>query len=672
MFEGLVNRYGLGVVLNATNNMSREFKRAASDLDTLREKTSLTGKELERESKRMQKSMDAAARGIKSSLAMMGAGLAGLGLTGFLAKQSAESERNMTTLAAAYRATGMSAAQAARFTEYLDKQIKSLTGTTVISQREMEEAAPALVPFRDMQLAGDALKRAVDLRRALNATLPEGIDAVRKTFNAYGTAMGDVLTPSQKMTSIANMLALASARFNVPLAELSAGLENVAPLATQFGVSLDKVLTYLLQATVRTGSFSAAASGFEQWLRSVSLGEFKFANDAQKAVRSLTEASVDMSTRIEGSKKKDVASMILGIPFTDAKGQLRNVEDWIKDAEKVTGYKAGQPLSAKIMQAMNLSARGGGVEFMTALIGQSSAMDSLNQELNTYTGLADAATTKEQGLSAATIRLRENLGKFNEMMGDPILSIAKLVNGLNSLISSVNEFGANNPTLIKIVSWGFAMGSSMLFLRGAIRLVTFAIGPLIKMLGFAGGFSGLAGAFGMGGTGLAAFTSAMAGIAPPIIAGALAISGLYAVLKPLADLLDEKFTKPRQTALASFYAPLMMPGPMPTSQAIVTPRQPAAKRSVMDEIRSDIDNYNRPGPPAPENLQPNVDPLLVDLYGPKGAAANQQVGPKTVHDYSTYRINIQQQPGESADTLARRLLERIEATRLTGPDGVNP
>lgn len=420
--------------LKAVDNITNVLKKATRGLDRIKKAT-------QRASNAM-KNFQARTKGIRDSLGKVGKGFKNVGknlstkvtlpivgVAAAMIKTAADFEKSMNKVKA------LSQAGAADFKELRDKAVE-LGSSTKFSASEAAEAMAFLAqagqkPKQILQ----GIAPLLDLAAASSTDLARTADIASNVMGAFGLE-------ASKTKDVADVFARATAGSNVTLEMIAESMKDAAPLAKNFGASLEE---------------TTAAIGM--------LGNIGI--QGSKAGTALKNAFLNLSAPTAGAKK---ALSALGIQVADEQGNMLKFGTIMQN---LGSRLADLPQKGRL-QALNLIFGKIGIAAATNLakVAKTGELEKFTKKMNdTRITAKSMADTMNKGAAGAMVTLK------SAMEG---LAIAIAGSGPDSPIFAFTKL---IQKLAKFIQWLSKIDSNILTTGLIVAGLVAAIGPLVTIFG---------------------------------------------------------------------------------------------------------------------------------------------------------------------------------------------
>lgn len=354
----------------------------------------------------------------------------------------------------------------------LQETAKELGATTVFSASEAAEG------MKYLGLAGwnaqdiiSAMPGMLDLAAAGALELGTAADITSDTMQAFGMS-------ADRATHAADVFAYASSNSNTTVEMLGEGMKYLAPVANQFGWSLEEssaAMMFLADAGLK-GSIAGQA----------------FASSLTRLAKPTAEMEKVMKAT--------------GISFFDAQGKMKSMPDLIAEIEKGTQGMTDQQKSATLSTLFGAEA----YKHWAILLGRGSDQlqtmtTNLEQSDGTAKQMSDTMTQNLQG------SVKEMASTFESVA---LIIYDKLKPALEAIVKKVTE----------VLKWFQGLSPEMQKTISIIAAVAAAIGPLLLILGTATKVMGVMKA------GLALLSRSFLGLLGPVGLIIAAIAGVIAII----------------------------------------------------------------------------------------------------------------------------------------------
>lgn len=459
--------------LKAADKITAVLKKATKGFDRLKAAT--------RRASNGMKNFQEKTKGIRSALSKVGSGMKNVG-------------KNLTAkVSLPIVGLGVGIIKTAATFEKSMNKVKALSGATgdaFVALRDEAARLGSSTQFSASQAAdgmaflaqagfktNDILKATaplLDLAAASNTDLARTADIASNVMGAFGIK-------AEETARVADVLARATAGSNVDLNMIAESMKDAAPLAKNFGASLEE---------------TTAAIGL--------LGNIGI--QGSKAGTALKNAFLNLSAPTKKSKK---ALELLGIQVSDSQGNMLKFGDIMKNL----GSRLSQLPQKARLQALNLIFGKIGIAAATNLakVAETGDLKKFTDAMHdTEITASSMAKTMNQGASGAMVTIK------SAMEG---LAIAIAGSGPNSPLSAFTSIVRKIAEFVQQIS-----KSNPKFFKIAIvaGMVVAALGPLLLIFGslisIIPALITIAGALGVSFT---AFAGVIAGI-PVLIAGLIA------------------------------------------------------------------------------------------------------------------------------------------------------
>ncbi|MDT2295691.1 phage tail tape measure protein [Paenibacillus larvae] len=388
-----------------------------------------------------------------------------VGLATASIKMGMDFEAAMSTVKAITGATG-------KDFDDLQETAKELGATTVFSASEAAEG------MKYLGLAGwnaqdiiSAMPGMLDLAAAGALELGTAADITSDTMQAFGMS-------ADRATHAADVFAYASSNSNTTVEMLGEGMKYLAPVANQFGWSLEEssaAMMFLADAGLK-GSIAGQA----------------FASSLTRLAKPTAEMEKVMKAT--------------GISFFDAQGKMKSMPDLIAEIEKGTQGMTDQQKSATLSTLFGAEA----YKHWAILLGRGSDQlqtmtTNLEQSDGTAKQMSDTMTQNLQG------SVKEMASTFESVA---LIIYDKLKPALEAIVKKVTE----------VLKWFQGLSPEMQKTISIIAAVAAAIGPLLLILGTATKVMGVMKA------GLALLSRSFLGLLGPVGLIIAAIAGVIAII----------------------------------------------------------------------------------------------------------------------------------------------
>ena len=471
---GLTDTLGLGLVLSWKNRMSGEVKRAQRDLRGLEGSAKRVTDRIAKEAERTRAAMQRYRQGMFTSMKIAGAGLAMA--TPFLlaAKAAAASEQRLANVKSLLVGTGMGAKESNAHIANLKKAIIGMAGTTIVPLNELEDASYKLVSALGAVQGAAALSPAAKLAVAGMGSISDATATLTSILATYGERWGDTMSPMEKSTKIANVLAGTIAAFNTTLPEMSQAMTYVVGPANTLGISLSE-----LSATLG----ALQTKGLQGTIAGTALGAY---------IRRLTQLPRFMKTA------KAEAALLGPIDFTDAEGRVRPIYDVLAQIEKRFGLTsatigekskelaASNMVGADAFQSLGIEAKYAaalqrifgdeGSRAIAVLLGQSEALKKQIEQVEHSNALEEMYAERQKTLTAQLIMAGQAFKGIAVIIGSALLpQLKSFASTLKSVLIWVKEFIDQHPTATKWIAWGGLAVGALVAVAGALGTVLYGL-----------------------------------------------------------------------------------------------------------------------------------------------------------------------------------------------------
>ena len=291
---GLFDNIGLSVVLDMTDKMSGQAKRASQSLKGIQDQSKRTSSRVIEDTDRMTAALSRYARGFTVGLKLMAGGTAMIAPIVLMGKAFTETERTFADVVATLVSSGVPLENAITRVAKLKQftmEVASVSGTPL---KEMEASIYTLVSaYGELPDPIDAsmksLKSVHELSLAGKGTMKDAADAITSAFLTFGkkdptlAMLGD----AERAEKIANMYAAAIGAFKTDLPSLMSAMQYATPAALTHGVSLAETLTAVSMAQSRGMKGTMAGTGFAAFFRGL-------ANTADRAQQAIGGVNVNL------------------------------------------------------------------------------------------------------------------------------------------------------------------------------------------------------------------------------------------------------------------------------------------------------------------------------------------------------------------------------------------
>jgi TP901 family phage tail tape measure protein len=418
----ILNSLGVGILLTARDEMSAVFERAQRAFTKLDVRSAATAARIE-----------SAGRQMKASLALMGAGIAGLASGFALASETGKFEVSMANLKVISGATA--------------KEMRDFRAAILGADQSMYTPKESADALREMAAAGFTAKESLGMLQPVldlaSASLGElGIsDAAglaSQAIKAFGKNAGDTRQIVDQMIKSANLFALAP---------------KDLPLAIGTAARGAQVLR----------------QSFEETLLAVGLVK----NVIPRIETAATAASVAMERMAGGRKLKFLRE--LADPIDKATGKFRPFLDIVGEMAPKLNAMSEAARSAKLIQIFGAEGMGGVQAIMTQLsagitkangdiVQGGQAVAYLREQLAQSGGTASAVAQSQLGTFDGQVNLlKANFSRLLTVIGQPFGEALKPVIGfLNGLVAGLSDFINKMPA-------GLKTGIAQVLLVGSAR-----------------------------------------------------------------------------------------------------------------------------------------------------------------------------------------------------------
>lgn len=495
-----------------TRKLGDAQRKLKTDLDAARSAADKQAKSLDRA--RMKTNALASARAkmqktmaLQSNMAIggasgMAAGAGALALGGRMASAGVDFGEQMSSVGAIARLDQTSEAMAS-----LRAQAKQLGATTSFSASEAAGGMQflAMAGFEASEIM-KTMPGMLDLAKAGATDLATTADIASNVLSGFGMQASD-------MDRLGDILTATFTRSNVDLSMLGETMKYTAPIAKEFGASVEDV---------------AAMSGM---LGNVGIQ----GSQAGTALRAL------FSRMASPPKEARDALSELGVVTMDAGGDARDMVDILADLAKST---EGLGSAQRLAKLTAIAGQEAGAAFAT-LIGQGGSgeitkfIDVLNGSMGETARVAkqmgDNASGDIKSFWSAVEGMNISLTETNDA---PLRSLIQSATGV---VRSITGWVQANPALASglvkvaavlagVIFAGGALATTVAGLLGPLAMAKFAMTTLGIKAGFLGGGMGIVGK-GIG------MLGSVAKIAFPIVAGGIRAIGLAMTANPIGVII---------------------------------------------------------------------------------------------------------------------------------------
>jgi TP901 family phage tail tape measure protein len=281
--------------------------------------------------------------------------------------------------------------------------------------------------FGDAQDATVLLEGAMKLARGGVADLGGSIDGLTSIMNSYGIK-------AEGVGQVSDYMFVAMKAGKTTIAELSASMGKVTPLASAAGIGLDELLAATSALTLGGLGTSEAVTALRGTLNAV----------------------------IKPSGEAVQVAKDLGIQFDTAAIQSMGLANWLAMVKEKTG--GDQAVMAKLF---------GSVEALSGVLAltgnQAGAFTSILQQMGASTGATEEAFQKvNSSASAAFDRAKANASVLMETIGNALLPvISGLADSFAWLADRISAFSEAHPFLSKLVVVLGAVSAAVALIGGA-------------------------------------------------------------------------------------------------------------------------------------------------------------------------------------------------------------
>ncbi len=455
---GMMNTFGLGMVLKVKDDMNRKLVQGQANLRGLQRTAGGTADKVVADAERMTAAMAAFQSTLKVGIGMMVGGAALMAPFALAGLHAAKTEDAMGDIMSLLVGTGMSAEDATRAVHGLSREIINMAGSTRIPLRDIEQAGYDLVSALGMDIGKGALQPAVKLAVAGMGTMQESVTTLTSLLNTYGERWGDTLTPMEKATKIGDILSAAIAGQTTTLPQLTMALKYAAGSAKTYGVSLDELAILIAQLQTKGLQGTLAGTAVTAFLRQV--------------------------IKLKETVGKD--SILASLDVKDATGHLRPVIDILTDMERLFGVTkgnaAGFTMTVEQGAVMQKAFGDEGKKLVDTLLGQSAAMTE-RLKVARETHAMDAMAAARQSSAIAMYQMMKNsISGLGIVIGEQFLPVMKaMVWTFKSLTVGVLDFAQTFPFVTRLIAGLTAGLGVVLMLSGAIKILVGAV-TLMKVL----------------------------------------------------------------------------------------------------------------------------------------------------------------------------------------------
>lgn len=498
-----------------TDGFSSGIKTAQSELDSLKNKTSLVADGFTAAGASISKAGSSLTKSV--TMPITGAITAAV-------KLGQEFDASMSKVSALSGATGDS------FDALRNKAIE-MGDKTSFSATEAADA------FGYMALAGwkteemlDGIQGVLDLAAASEMGLAEASDLVTDYLSAFGLEAKD----SARM---ANELAYAQANSNMTTAQAGEAFKNSAAQMHTAGQSMETTVGILGKLADQGLKGSEAGTALSATIRDITQKMTTFKDEADVAAAAeggLVSVTGDWND-ILGRNAIQIGNVL--VPVDDLNGNFRDLTDILGDVEKATEGMGSAEKSSALLTTF--TARSIKAVSMALTTGSDDIKEFTKNvtEMGESTYAADTATKMLDNLNGMITILKSNLTTLAIQISDIVTPyVEKFLKKFQELVKVFTAMDKEQKT--QILKWAGIAAAIGPVLMVVGKLLT-SVGTLIKTgTSFISWATGIAKAFGLvssGAGGITAGLSALASAAAPIIAVAAAVAGLVVAFKALYE-----------------------------------------------------------------------------------------------------------------------------------------
>lgn len=367
----------------------------------------------------------------------------------------------------------------------------------------------------------------LNLASATNTDLANTADIASNILTGFGLKATD-------MGRAADVMALACASSNTDLTQLGEAMAYAAPVANDFGMSIEETAAavgFLSNAGIQSSMAGTTLRGMLT----------KLSNPTAEATELLNKYGLSL---------QDVNPEINS--FTEIIGKMEKAGISATDMMAIMGQRAGPGTGALLSQGYE-------------------NLRTYTEELENSDGAAARmAETMEEGPGGALRKMKSALESVTITLGDTIATaMLPFIDTLTILSAKLSEFGEAHPELLtKLVMVGAVVatvGPALLALGAGLSVAGSAFSALSVIVGpFIGIFQGVASVIGLLMTGLGglSFTAIIGGITTAIgsigaVLGSISISGILGGFATAVTSLGASFATISISAIVGLAGPIL-------------------------------------------------------------------------------------------------------------------
>lgn len=482
----MLEKLGLGIVLDANDKMSGKADRAARSMDKLGRSAGRAGDKVVGQTDRMTAALSRYARGFTVGLKMVGLGMAIEAPLLLMGKGAAETEHAFSEIRSLMVDTGLSVGEVNQKLEELQSQVYEVAVNSILPFRELLQGLYPLASKFGVDVAAALFEPVSTLAVAGKGTMLDAVRVMNQMFDTFGAQMPGMLTDMEKAKRIVNILAGTIKLYDTDLMRLSESMKYATPLAMVLGLSMEETASMVGALTGVMVTGSKAGTAYEALLRGL-------VNFTRRLQDQTGEATMSMANFIKISEGGTIGSTgarlaknpLAKIQYADpVTGKLRPMTAIIREIADLFGIRTAEDIAKLeenqyILEAFQAEgARGLGIlmKMIDVVEGKTKVIGEMNSADAMANAIMDDTWSRVQKLKSA-------FRVLSDKIGTTILeSVTSLTGSLDTLRISMTEFVKVHPDVVKWVLFGVAASGALLMLAGFITLATFTIKTAIESI----------------------------------------------------------------------------------------------------------------------------------------------------------------------------------------------
>jgi len=474
----VIEKIGLGIILDASNKMSGKADEASRSLDNLRKRGKKTADGVVGDTDRMTAALSRYARGftVGFKLAALGAAVEAP-LIG-MATLAARTEHTFSELRSLIVNTGLSTEEMNSKIFNLQRRVYDVAANTIMNYQDLLLGLYPLASKFGIDIATQLFEPVQVLAIAGKGTMLDAVRVMNQLFDTFGPNM-NIADPAERASKIINILAGTIKLYDTDLTRLVESLKYATPLSVQLGLSLEETASIVGALTGTMVEGSKAGTAYESFLRGVIQFTRRLSDSTEQSNMSIEDfIKVSEGGLLGKSGGRLLDNPLSKIRFADpTTGRIRPMLDIIDEIAKMFNIKSETDIATlEQNQALMEAFQSEGVRAIGILIRTSDKVKKHTEAIRKNNDAYDMYNEISRDTYGNFMRLWNATKVLSSEIGSNLLKdVDSLIRLMDKFRIAILNWAKTNPQMTIWASRAAMATGAMFILAGSITVFTFAI-----------------------------------------------------------------------------------------------------------------------------------------------------------------------------------------------------